>query len=162
MSDHEDRNVAPETWAPARRTVARLFEPIDRFLHVEAASGIVLLAATFVALVWSNSPWGASYDRLWNLPIILGVGSYAFSHSLHFWINEGLMTIFFLVVGLEIRREIHNGELSEWKRASLPLAAALGGMVAPALLYWALNRGTPVQQGWAVPIATDIAFAVGV
>jgi NhaA family Na+:H+ antiporter len=162
MSDRDDRTLAPGTWEPARRTVERLFEPIDRFLHVEAASGIVLLAATFAALVWANSPWGWSYDWFWKVPITLGAASYTFTHSLHFWIDEGLMTIFFLVVGLEIRREIHSGELSEWKRASLPLAAALGGMLAPALFYWVLNRGTVVQQGWAVPMATDIAFAVGV
>ena len=162
MNDRYERSPAPGTWARARRTVARLLEPLDRFLHVEAASGIVLLVTAVAALAWSNSSWGSSYERLWSVPVTLGVGTHALSRSIHFWINDGLMTVFFLVVGMEIRREIHSGELSDRKRATLPLAAALGGMVSPALVYWAVSRGTPVEQGWAVPMATDIAFAVGV
>jgi NhaA family Na+:H+ antiporter len=154
--------VAPGTWAPARRVAERILRPLERFLHVEAASGIILLAAAMVALLWANSPWAASYERLWHIPITLGVGPRVFTQPVHFWINEGLMTIFFFVVGLEIRREIHEGELSDLKRAALPIAAALGGMMAPAILYLSLNRSPAVQHGWGVPTATDIAFAVGV
>ncbi|MGK3963825.1 Na+/H+ antiporter NhaA [Sorangium sp. So ce118] len=154
--------LAPGTWAPARRLAQRVLGPLDRFLHVEAASGIVLLIASVVALAWANSPWGGAYEHLWHVPITIGAGSLVFTQSLHFWINEGLMTIFFFVVGLEIRREIHEGELSDLKRAALPVAAAAGGMIAPALLYLSLNASPVSRHGWGVPTATDIAFAVGV
>jgi NhaA family Na+:H+ antiporter len=119
-----------------------------------------MIAAGF-ALAWANSPWRAAYEGLWHVLIGARVGSFAFERDLHFWINDGLMTIFFFVVGLEIRREMHAGELSEVRRAALPLAAALGGMLAPALIFFALNAGRESVRGWAVPMATDIAFAVG-
>ncbi|WP_437291109.1 Na+/H+ antiporter NhaA [Sorangium sp. So ce406] len=154
--------LAPGTWAPARRLAQRVLGPLDRFLHVEAASGIVLLIASVIALAWANSPWGDAYEHLWHVPITIGVGSFVFAQPLHFWINEGLMTIFFFVVGLEIRREIHEGELADLKRAALPVAAAVGGMIAPALLYLSLNASPASRHGWGVPTATDIAFAVGV
>jgi Na+:H+ antiporter, NhaA family len=115
-----------------------------------------------LALVWANSPWAESYTRLWHIQVPLGIGSLRSRETLHFWINDGLMAIFFLVVGLEIRREIHEGELSELKRAALPVAAALGGMAAPALIYLLLNPDPKTHAGWGVPTATDIAFAVGV
>jgi NhaA family Na+:H+ antiporter len=152
----------PGSWAPARRAVERVVGPVDRFLHVEAASGIVLLAVAFVALAWANSPWTSAYTALWHTPIGVRLGPWAFERDLHFWVNDGLMTVFFFVVGLEVRREIHRGELSEPRRAALPLAAALGGMLAPALIYLAFNAGRPSASGWGVPMATDIAFAVGV
>ena len=154
--------AAPETWIPAQRMAARVLGPLERFLHVEAASGIVLLVAALAALIWANSPWAASYEHLWHTPITFGIGTFTFTESVHFWINDGLMVIFFFVVGLEIRREIHSGELSDLKRAALPIAAALGGMAAPALIYLSLNSAGPSRQGWGVPTATDIAFAVGV
>ncbi|HWN68488.1 MAG TPA: Na+/H+ antiporter NhaA [Haliangium sp.] len=154
--------VAPETWEPARRVAEKIFAPLERFLHVEAASGIALLVAALVALAWANSPWASSYEALWHTPITLGVGSHVFTQTLHFWINDGLMAIFFFVVGLEIRREIYEGELADFKRAALPVAAAIGGMIAPALIYVALNAGPESRQGWGIPMATDIAFAVGV
>ncbi|WP_437594825.1 Na+/H+ antiporter NhaA [Sorangium sp. So ce1000] len=154
--------LAPGTWAPARLLAERVLGPLERFLHVEAASGIVLLLASVIALAWANSPWGHVYEHLWHVPITFGAGSLVFTQPLHFWINEGLMTIFFFVVGLEIRREIHAGELSDLKRAALPVAAALGGMMAPALLYLSLNPSLVSRHGWGVPTATDIAFAVGV
>src|SRR5438093_3512640 len=113
------------------------------------------------ALVWANSPWQTVYAELWHIPIGFRFGSFAFERDLHFWINDGLMTVFFFVVGLEIRREIHSGGLSEVRRAALPLAAAVGGMLGPALIFFALNAGRPSAAGWAVPMATDIAFAVG-
>lgn len=153
---------APETSALARRVAAKILQPLERFLHIQVASGIVLLVAAVIALAWANSPWSSSYEHLWHTPITVGVGQHMFTRTLHFWINDGLMVIFFLVVGLEIRREIHQGELADLKRAALPLAAAVGGMVAPALIYLALNHDPVPRRGWGIPMATDIAFAVGV
>jgi Na+:H+ antiporter, NhaA family len=151
----------PEASPLAHRALTRVLGPIERYLHVEATSGIVLLLATAVALVWATqSP--SSYDAVWHTPITFGIGTWVASKSLHFCIDEGLMTVFFFVVGLEIRREIHEGELAEPRRAALPIVAALGGMLAPAAIYAAFNAGTATQSGWGVPMATDIAFAVGV
>jgi Na+:H+ antiporter, NhaA family len=138
------------------------FATLERFLHIEAVSGIALLLAAAIALIWANSPYAHSYHTLWDLPLSFGFGSFAFSQSLHFWINDGLMTVFFLVVGMEVRREIHEGALSERSQALLPIAAAVGGVIAPALIFLALNPDLVRGQGWAVPTATDIAFAVGV
>lgn len=153
----------PESWGPAHRAARALLRPVERFLRVQAASGIVLLVMAVVAMVWANSPWAASYHHLWHTPIRLGLAGFTFERDLHFWINDVLMVIFFFVVGLEIRREIHAGELSDAKRATLPVIAAAGGMVVPAGIYLALNARSPeVLQGWGVPMATDIAFAVGV
>jgi Na+:H+ antiporter, NhaA family len=140
----------------------RVFTALDRFLHVEAVSGVVLLIVAATALVWANSPAAESYDRLWHAPLSFALGGFVISQPLHFWINDGLMTIFFLVVGMEIRREIHAGALATPQLAALPLAAALGGVAAPALIYVALNSDAAALRGWAVPTATDIAFAVGV
>lgn len=140
----------------------KFFSAVERFLHVEAASGSALLLAAALALAWANSPWAASYDALWHAPVTLGVGAYVSTQSLHFWINDGLMTIFFLVVGLEIRREIHEGALSSLRLAAVPLIAASGGVIVPALIYAAFNTDPVTRQGWAVPTATDIAFAVGI
>ena len=151
----------PGAWLPARRGVRRILAPVERFLAIEAASGIVLMVAAIVALAWANSPWRMLYADLWHIPIGIRLGSLHFERELHFWINDGLMTVFFFVVGLEIRREIHAGELSEVRRATLPLAAALGGMLVPALIFLGLNIGRPSAAGWAIPMATDIAFAVG-
>lgn len=152
----------PGTWKPARWLARRAFAPVERFLAIEAASGILLLAAAAVALVWANSPWRQSYAALWHIPVGLRLGSFSFERDLHFWINDGVMTVFFFVVGLEIRREIHRGELSELRRAALPLAAAVGGMLLPACIFLALNWGRESANGWGIPMATDIAFAVGV
>jgi Na+:H+ antiporter, NhaA family len=140
----------------------RLFRPVERFLQVEAASGIVLLSMALAALIWANSSAAASYEHLWHLRFSIGFGNVSLSESMHFLINEGLMTIFFLVVGLEIRREIHEGALANLRLAALPLIAALGGVAVPALIYVSLNTAPDLRDGWAVPTATDIAFAVGV
>jgi NhaA family Na+:H+ antiporter len=147
---------------PARQLVKRALAPVERFLAIEAASGILLLVAAAVALVWANSPWRDSYSALWHLPLGLRLGPYVFERDLHFWINDGVMTVFFFVVGLEIRREIYRGELSELRRAALPLVAALGGMILPAGIFVAMNLGHASVKGWGIPMATDIAFAVGV
>lgn len=140
----------------------RAFATLERFIHIEAASGIVLMLAAAAALIWANSPLAHSYHALWHTPLSIGLGSHVFSQSLHFWINDALMTVFFLVVGMEIRREIHEGALRDLQQAGLPIMAALGGVAVPALIYLLLNGEAPRQHGWAVPTATDIAFAVGV
>ena len=152
----------PEAWRPARRAARAAFRPIESFLHVEASSGILLLLAAAVALVWANSPWSDSYSHLWHTPLSIGLGGWTMERDLHFWINELLMTVFFLLAGLEIKRELVNGALSDVRRAALPLAAAVGGMLVPAAIFFAVNVGRPGVHGWGVPMATDIAFAVGV
>ncbi|WP_291177615.1 Na+/H+ antiporter NhaA [Hyphomicrobium sp.] len=134
----------------------------ERFIRIEAASGVVLLGAAAVALIWANSLFADSYHAFWHLPLSVGLGEFVFAKSLHFWINDALMTIFFLVVGMEIRREIHEGALSRLDQALLPVAAATGGVLLPALIYVSLNTDPVRVHGWAVPVATDIAFAVGV
>jgi NhaA family Na+:H+ antiporter len=148
--------------ATSRGFAGRALAPIQRFLKVEAASGIVLMVAAAIALAWANSPAHGSYVALWHLQVPLRVGSIAFERDVHFWINDGLMTLFFFVVGLEIRREMHGGELSELRRAALPLVAALGGMLMPATIYAVINHSHGAHHGWGIPMATDIAFAVGV
>ena len=152
----------PGTLPHARKLVNAIAGPISSFLHIQAASGILLLVASVAALAWASSPWHGAYEHLWHVPVSLGAGGLEFSRPLHFWINDVLMVVFFFVVGLEIRREIHGGELSDWRRAALPAFAALGGMIVPALLYFAFNHSSPGKGGWGVPMATDIAFAVGV
>jgi NhaA family Na+:H+ antiporter len=133
-----------------------------RFISLEALSGVALLAAAAIALVWANSPWASAYEGLWHLKLGLGVAEYLPAHDLHFWVNDGLMSVFFLVVGLEIRREMRDGALSDPRVATLPIIAAVGGVAIPALLYVLINSDPAARRGWAVPTATDIAFAVGV
>ena len=132
------------------------------FVHSEVTGSILLLACTVIALVWANSPWAGVYDDLLHTYIGVGWGDSVFKLSLHHWINDGLMVIFFFVVGLEIKRELVVGELSSFDKASLPVAAALGGMVVPALLFVVFNLGGDGARGWGIPMATDIAFALGV
>lgn len=159
---HKGSGAPPEAIEWVHRSALRVMEPMSRFLHLEAASGILLLIAAAVAMIWANSPWASVYDALWATPLGFRLGPFAFERDLRFWVNDGLMTLFFFVVGLEIRREIHRGELSQLRRAVLPLVAALGGMVAPAAIYLMWNAGGPAAGGWGVPMATDIAFAVGI
>ena len=140
----------------------RVFETLQRFLHVEAVSGIALLIAAIDSDDLGKLTFRPSYDALWHTPLSIGLGTFVFSRTLHFWINDVLMTVFFLVVGMEIRREIHEGALSNLRQATLPIAAALGGVIVPALIYLAINSDPIRRHGWAVPTATDIAFAVGI
>lgn len=156
--DHPSSEDLPR----AQFLAERAFTTLQRFLHVEAVSGGVLLIATASALIWANSSFSQGYHALWHLPVSIGLGEFVFSRSLHFWINDALMTVFFLVAGMEIRREIHEGALSRFDQASLPIVAAAGGVIAPALVYLSFNIDPVRGQGWAVPTATDIAFAVGV
>ena len=129
---------------------------------MEAFSGVALLLAAALALLWANSPLARTYEALWHLELGFGLARLLPAHDLHFWINDGLMTVFFLVVGLEIRREMHDGALSDTKVAMLPIIAAVGGIVVPAALYVLFNQEAAARRGWAIPTATDIAFAVGV
>ena len=142
--------------------IDRIVKPFQEFAHTEASGGLVLLAAAIVALVWANSPFAHYYHDLWHSALSVGFGEFVFSQPLEVWINDGLMAVFFFVVGLEIKREALSGELSSFRQASLPVAAALGGMIVPALIYTAWNYGTPQISGWGIPMATDIAFALGV
>ncbi|MGM4961575.1 Na+/H+ antiporter NhaA (plasmid) [Bradyrhizobium barranii] len=146
----------------AQRLAEQALGTLHRFLHVEAVSGAALLVAAAAALIWANSSSAHSYHAFWNLPLTIGVGEHVFSRSLHFWVNDALMTVFFLVVGMEIRREVHEGALSTLDQAVLPLIAATGGVIMPALIYLSINSDPARGHGWAVPTATDIAFAVGV
>ena len=139
-----------------------LLRPFQTFFKTEAAGGIVLMAAAIVALLWANSPFAASYADLWGTYLTVGAGSFEISKPLILWVNDGLMAIFFFVVGLEIKREVLAGELAEPRKAALAIAAALGGMVVPATLYFAVTAGTDRAIGWGIPMATDIAFALGV
>jgi NhaA family Na+:H+ antiporter len=142
--------------------LARAAQPFVRFLQVEAAGGILLVAATITALVWANSPWQASYESFWSTNIRLEIGPYLFEEDLAHVVNDLLMAVFFFVVGMEIKRELVVGELRERRSVALPAMAALGGMVVPAAIYLAFNAGGEGARGWGIPMATDIAFALGV
>jgi len=133
-----------------------------RFLHWEAAGSLVLLACAVLALVWANSPWAESYDKLTHTYLGFSIGEDTFKLSLKHWVNDLLMVVFFFVVGLEIKREMVLGELSSFSKAILPVMAAVGGMLVPAGMYLMLNAGGPGQNGWGIPMATDIAFALGI
>ena len=135
--------------------------PFQRFVHNEVSSGLVLLATTIIALIWANSAFHMGYQHIWHVDLTFSLGGASISKSLGHWIDEGLMAVFFFIVGLEIKREMLVGELSTLKKAMLPVSAAIGGMVFPALLYYAVNQGQPGESGWGIPMATDIAFALG-
>ena len=144
--------------APAER----LRVPLREFIATQSAGAVVLLAATVAALVWANSPWAASYERLWSMELSVGLGEAELALSLRHWINDGLMALFFFVAGLEIRREFDMGELRERRRVATPVVAAAGGMLIPALIYLAFNAGQPTARGWGIAMGTDTAFALGV
>ncbi len=148
--------------SPREMVEAYLRRPIVEFFETEASGGIVLIAATALALFWANSPWRGAYHHLWQTEVGFRGGAAGLDLPLHRWINDGLMAVFFFFVGLEIKREVLTGELASWRRASLPAMAALGGMMVPAALYALLNRGGPGAAGWGVAMATDIAFAIGI
>jgi NhaA family Na+:H+ antiporter len=152
-----------KTSAPEKRDrpLPRAKSMLEQFVHSETSGSILLFAATVVALAWANSPWNSSYFAFWKLPLPLGRRP-LFSMDLHHWIDDGLMVLFFLVVGLEIKREIVKGELSSFRQAALPIVAALGGMILPALIYFGLNHSGVGARGWGIPMATDIGFALGV
>ncbi len=146
---------------PESRPIDKLLRPLHAFAQHKLAGAGLLVAATVAALVWANSPWAHAYHHILELNVGLTIGDVKLDKTLHHWINDGLMGVFFFVVGLEIKRELLVGELSTLRKATLPAIAALGGMVLPALLYFAVNHEGPAAAGWGIPMATDIAFALG-
>jgi NhaA family Na+:H+ antiporter len=152
-------SLLTEIEKPLGVQVRNLFQ---RFTRLQASGGILLLITTILALAWANSAWAHSYFELWETNLAITLGQFSLSMHLLEWVNDGLMVIFFFVVGLEIKRELTVGELASPKRAALPVVAAIGGMLVPALIYTAFNAGTEAQAGWAIPMATDIAFTLGI
>src|SRR5437660_8686372 len=142
--------------------IQRLVRPFQEFADLEASGGLLLIGCTVAALIWANSPFAGSYFHFWHTDLTFGHIGGLLAKPLHFWINDGLMALFFLLVGLEIKREILVGELVSFQRAVLPIAAALGGMIVPAAFYLLFNHGGPGAAGWGIRMATDIAFALGV
>ena len=136
--------------------------PLRDFLTTEAAGGAVVVLAAVAALIWANSPWSGSYDSLWHTSFGIDLGRYRFEMDLRHWVNDALMAVFFFVVGLEIKREIVEGELNDRRKAIVPVVAAFGGMIVPALIFVLVTVGTPSARGWGVPMATDIALAIGI
>lgn len=155
MSTPDPRHLRP---APIHRLTA----PVRRFLHIEAASGAVLLACAVVALVVANSPLGHGFHQFWQTPLGVTLNGWELVKPLEWWVNDGLMTVFFFVVGLEIKRELAVGELNSPRKAALPVVAAVGGMVVPAGVYLLFGHAGAATRGWGIPMATDIAFVVGV
>lgn len=147
--------------SPARR-LPRVVGPLREFLHAEASGGIALAAAAVAAVIWANSPAADSYASFWGYKLTIGSGAFSVTEDLQHWVNDALMALFFFVVGLEIKRELITGELRDPRAASLPVIAAVGGVVLPAVIFLAFTRGTEAAAGWGIPMATDIAFAVGV
>jgi Na+:H+ antiporter, NhaA family len=151
------------TWATSERFVPKTFiRPIVRFSQIEASSGIILLIAAIAALLWANSPWSETYFSMLEQELNVELLGFHLQESLLALINDGLMAVFFFVVGLEIKRELVLGDLRDPRAAALPVLAAVGGMALPALLYLTFNAGTEAAHGWGIPMATDIAFAIGV
>ena len=151
------------TWSQSDSIIpSRFIRPARRFMQLEAASGLVLIGATAVALLWANLPFGESYQEFWETRLLIELGPIDFNESLRHVVNDALMTLFFFVVGLEIKREVRLGDLRDRSAAAGPAIAAVGGMVVPALIYFALNSSGDAARGWGIPMATDIAFALGV
>jgi NhaA family Na+:H+ antiporter len=147
--------------APWEKAFKRVLTPLEEFIHRQTTSGVLLMLCAITALILANSPWRESYHHLLEMPFTVGVEGFALSKSVHHWINDGLMALFFFVVGLELKREILVGELADPKQAMLPIIAAIGGMLMPAIIYIAFNPQGHTFNGWGIPMATDIAFALG-
>jgi NhaA family Na+:H+ antiporter len=147
-------------YAPWEKAFKKISTPFEHFLHAQTTTGIILMVMTVLALILANTPLSEAYSHLFHTNINLTIGSWELSNSIHHWINDGLMAIFFFIIGLEIKREILVGELSNLKVAILPIMAAIGGMIFPALIYLAINSGEVGANGWGIPMATDIAFAI--
>lgn len=164
MSRNDQKNKKNEgvNYAPWERTFKKVLTPFEQFIHQQTTSGFLLMATAVIALFLANSAFSEVYQHVLHLPFAISLGTWQFQLSLHHWVNDGLMALFFFVVGLELKREFMVGELSDLRQAALPIIAAVGGMVAPALIYLAFNVGTDRASGWGIPMATDIAFAVGV
>ena len=161
--------ISENTWLGSNRRLAKTIgRPVMRFLGIEASSGILLVFAALVALIWANSPWSASYNELWGTEVNISLGdSISLEHHGHpltlgQFVNDVLMVLFFFVVGLEIKREMITGHLKKFRDALLPMIAAVGGMVVPAFIFYVFNSSGEASDGWGIPMATDIAFAIGV
>ncbi len=163
---HQDKSSTDKDngviYAPWERAFSRVLTPFEEFIHRQTTSGLLLMGSAIIALILANGAFAEAYRHLIHTPISLNVGSWVMNMSMHHWVNDGLMALFFFVVGLELKREIMVGELSDLRQAALPIIAAVGGMVVPALIYLAFNHDSQAALGWGVPMATDIAFAVGV
>ena len=155
------KNLEKEYTAPWEKAFDRVLTPLEEFIHRQTTSGVLLMLCALMALYLANSPWNEAYHHLLELPFTIGVEGFQLSKSLHHWINDGLMALFFFVVGLELKREILVGELADIKQAMLPIIAAIGGMVVPVLIYISINPEGHTLKGWGIPMATDIAFALG-
>jgi Na+:H+ antiporter, NhaA family len=162
VSDH-DRIELRRPWSRSDRFVPRVFvRPLQEFLRTSTASVGLLVAATLIALVWANSPWRAAYEDLWRTTVSLRFGAHEVGEDLGFWVNEGLMTLFFMLAGLEIKRELVTGELRGDRAAVPPIVGAVGGMLVPALIYLTITHGTDAADGWGAALPTDLAFALGI
>ncbi len=165
MSPHQSSpasNAPGEYHAPWERSFAKILTPFEEFIHRQTTSGMLLLGTAILALIMANSALAGFYEHLLHMPLAIQVGGWSLEKTLHHWINDGLMALFFFVVGLELKREILVGELADPRAAALPIVAAIGGMLVPALIFHALNPDGEAARGWGIPMATDIAFAVGV
>ena len=147
-------------YAPWEKAFKKVSTPFEHFLHAQTTTGVVLVFMTVLALILANSPLAEAYAHFFHTEITFNIGDWKLSHTIHHWVNDGLMTIFFFIIGLEIKREILAGELSNIKVAILPILAAIGGMVFPALIFFNINAGADSASGWGIPMATDIAFAI--
>ncbi|PCI44049.1 MAG: Na+/H+ antiporter NhaA [Alphaproteobacteria bacterium] len=155
------KKIKKEYIAPWEKAFDRVLTPLDAFIHRQTTSGILLMLCAIVAIYIANSQWSEAYQNILKMPFTIGFPGFLLSKSLHHWINDGLMALFFFVVGLELKREILVGELSDLKQAMFPIIAAVGGMVVPVLIYMSINPGGDDFDGWGIPMATDIAFALG-
>ncbi len=158
----EPLNERPDGSSPIASVNQRLIRPLTDFLHEEAGAGVLLVVAAVAAMVWANSPWSDTYVDLWNTEALLRVGDHVLDFTLREWINDVAMVLFFFVAGLEIKRELTQGELRDPRQAALPIIGAAGGMIVPALIFAALNAGHDGSKGWGIPMATDIAIVTGV
>ena len=170
MTDRTERDETPDpseglrpTWSrSSRRLPRKVVQPLQAFLQTEISSAILLLAATAAALIWANAPFSESYQRFWGTELTIRIGTRALTHDLQGWVSDGLMSVFFLLVGLEIKRELLTGELRDRRRAAMPAVAALGGMLVPAAIYLAFTAGTDATEGFGIAMPTDIVFALAV
>ncbi len=161
MNSGEPRNHSFPTGGMPETPIGRWTRPFAQFFQIQSASGVLLLTCTAMALLLANSPWSASFAEIWQIRFRIAIGDFELDKPLLLWLNDGLMTIFFFVVGLEINRELVGGELRDPRKAALPIVAALGGMIVPAGIYLLVQGGQPGQSGWGVPVGTDIAFVAG-
>jgi len=164
MAELHSSSLPPEKdviYAPWERAFSRVLTPFEEFIHRQTTSGLLLMGTAIIALLLANGFLAEAYLHFIHTPVNISIGNWAINMSLHHWVNDGLMALFFFVVGLELKREIMVGELSDMRQAALPIIAAIGGMIVPALIYLAFNPEGDASRGWGIPMATDIAFAVG-